>query len=344
MTMPLFEFARPQALLLIPVWLIAMFAVSWGMRQKRRRLIFWLSREEVDRWWRRARWQVLLVGVATFSLTIALAQPRYFAGKVSVPIQGVDIVICLDVSHSMLCEDIKPSRLEFAQAIIANLMDRLQPGDRVGLVVFGGSGFPLCPLTHDRSIVRTYLDLISPSVMVYNPTTYIAEGLATALKLLKGKKQQELRGSVIVLLTDGEDQGSNWSQAAAECAKSGVPVFAFAIGTERGAPVPEVTETGVVKGYKRDLQGKIAVSKLVLETLQSIARKTGGKVYLPADTRREVEALLSDLNDYRQRVWTKQVAQWRELFPLLILLAALSLLGETWLTRLPVANLPETKR
>jgi hypothetical protein len=108
--------------------------------------------------------------------------------------------------------------------------------------------------------------------------------------------------------------------------------------------VPEVTETGVVKGYKRDLQGKIAVSKLVLETLQSIARKTGGKVYLPADTKREVEALLSDLNDYRRRVWTKQVAQWRELFPLLILLAALSLLGETWLTRLPVANSPETKR
>lgn len=337
MTMPLFEFARPQALSLIAVWLIVMFAVSWGMRQKRRRLVFWLSSEEVNHWWRKARWQMLLFGAATLLLTVALAQPRYFAGKVSVPIQGVDIVICLDVSHSMLCEDIKPSRLEFAQTVIANLMDRLQPGDRIGLVVFGGSGFPLCPLTHDRSIARTYLDLISPSVMVYNPTTYIAEGLAASLKLLS-KKQRELRGSVIVLLTDGEDQGSNWSQMAAECAKLGVPVFAFAIGTEKGAPVPEVTETGVVKGYKRDLQGKIAVSKLVLETLQSIARKTGGKVYLPADTKREVEALLRDLNDYRQKVWTKQVAQWRELFPLLILLAALLLLGETWLSRSPVTK------
>ncbi len=331
--MHLFEFARPQALLLIPFWLLAMVAIAWGMKQKRKRLTFWLSAEEANRWWRRMRWQVLLFGTATLLLTVALSQPRYFAGKIAVPVQGVDIIVCLDVSHSMLCEDIKPSRLEFAQAIIANLMKRLQPGDRVGLAVFGGSGFPLCPLTHDLSIVRTYLDLISPSVMVYNPTTYIAEGLTASLKLLKGKQKQETRGSVIVLLTDGEDQGSNWKQVANECAKAGVTVFAFAIGTEKGAPVPEVTETGTVRGYKRDAQGGIAVSKLTLEPLQYIARKTGGKVYLPVDTQREVDALVRDLNGYRQRVWTRQVAQWRELFPLLVLLSALLLLGETWLTR-----------
>jgi len=137
---------------------------------------------------------MLLFGIATLLLTVSLAQPRYFAGKVSVPVQGVDIVISLDVSHSMLCEDIKPSRLEFAQAIIANLMDRLQPGDRVGLVVFGGSGFPLCPLTHDRSIVRTYLDLISPSVMVYNPTTHIAEGIGCCFETAEGQKAGRVEG------------------------------------------------------------------------------------------------------------------------------------------------------
>jgi len=328
-----FELARPQALILLLVWLLAIASIAWGVKQKRKRLTFWLSADEVNLWWRRARIQVFLFGFATFLLTVALAQPRYFAGKVTVPVQGVDIVVCLDVSHSMLCEDIKPSRLEFAQALIANLMKRLQPGDRAGLVVFGGSGFPLCPLTHDHSIVYTYLNLISPSVMVYNPTTYIAEGLTTSLKLLKGKQKRETRGSVIVLLTDGEDQGSNWKQAASDCAKAGVTVFAFAIGTEKGAPVPEVTETGAVRGYKRDAQGAIAVSKMNLEPLQHIARKTGGKVYLPVDTKREVEALVRDLNGYRQRVWTKQVAQWRELFPLLVFIGAILLLGETWLTR-----------
>jgi len=333
--MPLFEFARPQALLAIPVWLFVIVAVVWGMRQKRKRLAFWLSADEANRWWRRMKAQVFLFGAATFLLTIAMAQPRYFAGKVNVPVQGVDILFCLDISHSMLCEDIKPSRLEFAQTVIANLMKRLQPGDRVGLVVFGGSGFPLCPLTHDHSIVYTYLTLLSPSVMVYNPTTYIAEGLTASLKLLRGKQKRETRGSVIVLLTDGEDQGSNWKQAAVECAKAGVTVFAFAIGTEKGAPVPDLTETGTVRGYKRDERGGIAVSKLTLEPLQYIARKTGGKVYLPVDARREVEALVSDLNSYRQRVWTRQVAQWREIFPLLVLISALLLLGETWLTRSP---------
>lgn len=333
--MHLFELARPQALLLIPVWSLAIAAIAWGMKQKRKRLTFWLSADEVNFWWRRAKRQVFLFGAATFLLTVALAQPRYFAGKINVPVQGVDIVLCLDISHSMLCEDVKPSRLEFAQAVIANLMNRLQPGDRVGLVVFGGSGFPLCPLTHDHSIVYTYLTLLSPSVMVYNPTTYIAEGLTTSLKLLRGKQKREMRGSVIVLLTDGEDQGSNWKQVAGECAKAGVPVFAFAIGTEKGAPVPEVTETGTVRGYKRDAQGAIAVSRLTLEPLQYIARRTGGKVYLPVDTRQEVEALMRDLNSYRQRVWTKQVAQWRELFPLLVFISAMLLLVETWLTRSP---------
>jgi Ca-activated chloride channel family protein len=331
--MHLFEFARPQALLVIPVWLLAVAAVAWGMKQKRKRLTFWLSAEEVSHWWRRTRKQMFLFGAATFLLTIALAQPRYFAGKVSVPVQGVDIVFCLDVSHSMLCEDVKPSRLEFAQTIIVNLMKRLQPGDRVGLVVFGGSGFPLCPLTHDQSIIYTYLSLLSPSLMVYNPTTYIAEGLTASLKLLRGKQKREIRGSVIVLLTDGEDQGSGWKQVASECAKAGVTVFAFAIGTEKGAPVPELTETGIVKGYKRDAQGNIAISKLTLETLQDIARRTGGKVYLPENSQREVDALVRDLNSYRQRIWTRQVEQWRELFPLLVFLSALLLLGETWLTR-----------
>lgn len=331
--MPMFDIARPQALLLLPVWAIAMLAIWWGMKQKGKRLTFWLNADDLNRWWRRAKLQTFFLAGSTLMLTIALAQPRYFAGKVNVPVQGVDIVICLDVSHSMLCEDIKPSRLEFAQTLIVNLLDRLQPGDRVGLVAFGGSGFPLCPLTHDLSIVRTYLDLISPSVMVYNPTTYIAEGLTASLKLLTGRQKREPRGGVIVLLTDGEDQGSKWKQSAAECAKLGVPVFAFAIGTQKGAPVPELTETGIIKGYKRDLQGNIAVSKLSLDTIQSIARKTGGKVYMPVDARREVDALLRDLNDYRQRVWTRQVAQWREIFPLLVLLSVLLLLGETWLSR-----------
>ncbi len=339
--MPVIDFAFPQALWLLPIWLLIVSAAAWGMKQKRKRLAFWISGEETKRWWQRARWQLLLFGAATLLLSLSLARPRYFAGKVTVPAQGVDVVICLDVSHSMLCEDIKPSRLEFAQALIANLLQQLNPDDRVGLVVFGGSGFPLCPLTHDRGIVMTYLNLLDPSVMVYNPTTYIAEGLRAALRLLRRSSSAKssptpLRGSVIVLISDGEDQGSDWAQAVSECAKLGVPIFAFAIGTPEGAPVPELTEQGTIQGYKRDAKGNVAVSKLALDTLRTIAQKTRGKVYLPVDTRREVAALVRDLGDYRQRVWTRQVAQWQELFPALLLLSALLLLGETWLVRRPL--------
>ncbi len=333
------EFAQPTALALLPVWALVIAAVAWGAKQKRKRLAFWLSGDEVTQWWRRTKRQLFCFGAATLLLTVALARPRYFAGRVTVPAQGVDVVICLDVSHSMLCEDIKPSRLEFAQALIANLLQQLHPDDRIGLVVFGGSGFPLCPLTYDRSIVMTYLNLLEPSVMVYNPTTFVAEGLRASLKLLRRQTPSQraanpvMRGGVIVLITDGEDQGSDWAQAAAECAKAGVPVFAFGIGTTKGAPVPEITEGGAVRGYKRDMRGAVAVSRLTTETLTEIARRTRGKVFLPADARKEIAALMEELKAYRQRVWTRQVAQWRELFPLLLLLSALLLMSEAWWQR-----------
>ncbi|GBC98103.1 hypothetical protein HRbin17_00599 [bacterium HR17] len=308
-----------------------MLLVAWGLRRKRQRLVFWVAPDSVAVWWRTARRQCALFGAATLLFALALTRPRWFAGNVAVPAQGVDVVLCLDVSHSMLCDDIKPSRLEFAQSVAANLLDRLQPDDRAGLVVFGGSGFPLCPLTHDRSIVRTYLSLLDPSVMVYNPTTYLAEGLKAALRLLRRQPDNAPRGGVIVLMSDGEDQGSDWQDAAAMCAKAGVPVFGIAIGTPHGAPVPNVTEQGTVAGYKRDSNGNIPVSRLNLTTLRDIARRTGGKVYLPHDGVREANALVADLAAYRQRVWTRHVAQWRELFPWLLALGAMLLVMETWL-------------
>ncbi|MFA0766025.1 MAG: hypothetical protein BDTLLHRC_000978 [Candidatus Fervidibacter sp.] len=330
--MPTIELANPKAAWLLPLWLISALLTLWGLRRKRRAMTFWLSPESVNAWWRRTRWQWLFFVSATLLLTLALLRPRWFAGKVTVPAQGVNVVLCLDVSHSMLCEDIKPSRLEFAQTIAANLIARLQPDDRIGLVVFGGSGFPLCPLTDDRNIATTYLSLLEPSVMVYNPTTYLAEGLNTALRLLRRPSSVNQRGGIIVLISDGEDQGSDWQGAAKACAKEGVPVFVIPVGTTGGAPVPNLTEQGKIVGYKRDASGNIAISRLNLETLRGIARQTGGKVYMPYDGVREVKRLLADLTNYRRRVWTKQVAQWREVFPLLLVIGALLLVAETWLT------------
>jgi len=329
--MPTIELANPKAAWLLPVWFLVALLTFWGLRRKRRAMTFWLPPEGVNAWWRGASGQWLLFVLATLLFSLALMRPRWCAGKVPVPAQGVDIVLCIDVSHSMLCEDIKPSRLEFAQTLAANLLARLSADDRVGLVVFGGSGFPLCPLTHDRAIVMTYLSLLEPSVMVYNPTTYLAEGLQTALRLLK-RPSGNPRGGVIVLISDGEDQGSDWQGVAKRCAKEGVPVFVIPVGTVTGALVPNLTEQGKVNGYKRDAKGNIAISRLNLETLQGIARQTGGKVYMPYDGVREVGQLLSDLTTYRRQVWTKRVAQWREIFPLLLFVGVLLLLAETFLT------------
>lgn len=331
--MMVLDWANPKALLVLPIWLLVIVAVAWGMKRKRRRLTFWLSSDSLQGWWRRACWQVILLSAATLFMAVALARPRWFAGKVTVPAIGADIVICVDVSHSMLCEDLKPSRLEFAQTIISNLLDRLSPDDRIALVVFGGRGFLLCPLTDDREIVRAYLSALGPKEIRYNPTTYIAEGLTTSLKLLKRKQQKERRGSVIILLSDGEDHRGDWGISASACRRAGVPVFAFAMGTEKGALVPDLTEEGTVQGYKRDADGNLVISRLHLDVLKSIAKKTRGKVYLPADGTREVTAFLNSLAAYRQRVLTKEVALWWELFPLLLVLSVMLLITESWLIR-----------
>ncbi len=327
------DFAFPQAFWLIVPWVSVVGAVWWGSGLKKRSLQFWLSPDSLEKWGRRARLQVLLFSLATLFLIVALSRPRFAFSIRKVTLKGADLVICLDISHSMLCEDITPSRLEMGQTVISNLIRRLPPDDRVALVVFGGNAFPLSPLTSDLSLIELYLTLIDPSVLVQNPTTYIGKGLEVSLRLLQRKATDSGRGRMILLLSDGEDQGSDWKTPASVCRKEGIPIVSVALGTSLGSAVPNLDSSGQIRGYKRDREGRIVISRLNEQLLSEIGKMTGGKVLRPLDGNRETQQVIAELSRTRKQASVRSETEWLETFPFLLFLSLCLLVGEIKLRR-----------
>ncbi|HEX2077057.1 MAG TPA: vWA domain-containing protein [Longimicrobium sp.] len=218
-------------------------------------------------------------------LGVAAAGPRWGELDVVPARGGGDVVLVLDASNSMLVEDVAPSRLERERALARALVERLG-GSRVGLVAFGGSGHPLSPLTTDVSALYLYLDALSPEIVNQSGTS-LDSALRNALALLGGTGEGPVGGS-IVLMSDGEalEPPEMIAASIGHARRLGVPVHTVGIGTAAGGPVPDVNpETGERRGFKRELTGAIAVSRLDAATLARIARETGGTSRILPDGR-----------------------------------------------------------
>ncbi len=237
---------------------------------------------------RKALWLIVLIGL----LLVVMARPQF--GTVERPIvrKGVDIYIAIDTSTSMLATDIKPNRITRAKDLMRSLIYRLK-GDRVGIVLFAGTAVIQCPLTLDYEMVMATLEAINVGAIEVQGTA-IGTAIRTAIKSF----QRTPRGyRVLVLITDGEDQGSDPLGAAKEAAEEGVVIYTLGIGSPEGAPIP--LPDG---GFKEDKQGHKVMSKLDFDTLQKIAITTGGKAVLanPAgDT--EVEIIYNSIQQMQKR-------------------------------------------
>ncbi len=218
----------------------------------------------------RARFKASLVVMATLAIVLALAQPKIGFTWEEVPRRGVDIVIALDVSDSMLVKDgavgDELPRLTRAKREIHDLLGMLS-GDRVGLVAFAGAAFIECPLTLDYNAVQQFLDELDPSLISAKGTA-IGEALRAGTRALE-KSPGEARA--LVLITDGEDTTGEALAAALEAKKAEVRVYAIGIGRDEGAPVPDPSG-----GFRRDARGEIVLSKLDETTLKKVAVQTGG--------------------------------------------------------------------
>lgn len=226
---------------------------------------------------------------AVFFTVLALAEPRLPGKSVFVKSKGIDIVIAVDVSQSMLAEDVRPNRLEKAKLELQELVEKAK-GDRIGVVAFAGQAYAQVPLTLDRAAVKLFIKTLSPA-LIPTPGTAIGEAVRAGLTLY----DEEPGGSkVMVLLTDGEDQGSDPLGAARAAGKKGVRVYAVGIGTPKGEMIPLRNGAGAVR-FKKDLRGATVVSRLDEKTLQAVAAETKGVYYRSQKGNLEVDRIYADL-------------------------------------------------
>ena len=209
---------------------------------------------------------------------IAMSQPQCGTHSELAKRYGIDLVIALDASKSMLARDIKPSRIERAKLELGGLLDKLK-GDRVGIVIFAGDAFVQCPLTSDYSAAKMFLRAVDVNQMPI-PGTDLDRALETSRDLLM-EADRGAKSRAIVVLSDGEDFGDTTDAVLKKLKDDSIRVLTVGIGSAAGEPIPEVDKKGNMVGYLKDKQGNTVMSRLDEAGLQTIADKTDG-IFIPS--------------------------------------------------------------
>jgi Ca-activated chloride channel family protein len=258
-------------------------------------------------------------------LALALARPQCGARTEVTRRLGVDLVIALDVSRSMLARDVAPDRLTRARLELEALLEK-RSGDRIGLVLFGGTAEVACPLTTDMDALRVFLRGAGPD-SVPDPGTDVAGALRRARALLDSAERGG-RSRAVLLVSDGEAQRPGTDTAAAELAAAGIQVFALGVGGRDGAPIPEADESGAVKGYKKDGRGETVMTRLDAATLAAVATRGNGEVFEVASADRGTEAFRARLDQLAKgEISGLATIDWEDRYALLAFPALLLLLG-----------------
>ena len=249
--------------------------LAWAYRARRRALTRFAAQPLAERLTRNVRpvvrrWKAGLLVAGILLLVLALAQPRWDYEWRQVKRKGVDVFVLLDVSKSMLTEDVRPNRLTQAKFAVEDLLTKLQ-GDRVGLIAFAGTAFVQCPLTVDYEAFRLALREADPHVIPRGGTA-IAVALRTAVKAFEAGEGHD---RAVVIITDGESTEGDAVAAAEEAAKTGARIYAIGVGSVEGELIP-VREEGKGMEFLKDREGKVIKSRLDEETLQQLALKTQG--------------------------------------------------------------------
>jgi len=270
------QFAQPQFLLLILV-IPVLFVLYALMRRSRKKRILRFGNAEIvnnliPRASRSRGWiKLSIYSLALFFFVLGLARPQLGAKIKEVETQGVEILIALDVSNSMLAEDYTPNRLERAKLAISRLVDKMKE-DRIGLIVFAGQAFVQLPITADYVSAKIFLNNINTGSVPVQGTA-LGDAINTAVKSFS---QESKNSRAIILITDGENHEDNPVEAASTASGQGIQVYTLGIGSTEGKPIP-LPDGDMLK----DKDGNMVVSKLDEKTLADVA-KAGDGVYVKA--------------------------------------------------------------
>ncbi len=314
------SFAHPYffgLLLLIPLM------IWWHYRQRRRnnpvlRLTTLKGLQDVRPSWRVRLRPLLLVlrMLSVLALTVAMARPQSSDVSETIDSEGIDIVLSMDVSGSMLAEDLKPNRIEASKKMAVEFIEA-RPTDRIGLVIFAGESFTQCPITIDHEVVKGQIKEIKSGLLVDG--TAIGDGLATAVDRIR---RSNGASKVVILLTDGVNNvGKVGPELALEIAKAyKVRVYTIGVGSRGMAPYPVQTPFGMQKQMQ-----EVQIDE---ELLQKIATETGGKYYRATDNK-SLAAIYKDIDTLEKtKVEISSYRHYAELFYPLALIAIICLLLE----------------
>jgi Ca-activated chloride channel family protein len=272
----------------------------------------------------RRLWKQLLILGALTCMVLALAQPHLRKKETLVERKGVDIMIAIDVSNSMLARDVAPNRLEKAKLELAGLVDKLK-GNRIGIVAFAGEAVIQCPLTLDHNAVKLFLSTISPNLISFQGTN-IGKAIAVATQAFQDKEKDS---KAVILLTDGEDHDPETKQFVQRAKAAGVRIYTIGIGTADGSTVPEDS----AKGFKKDSQGQVVLSRLDESFLKQVARETSGVYYRSTRGELEVDNLAREIRRMTQKGFKNDWSvEYEEEFQYFLILALIFLTTELCLS------------
>ena len=252
--------------------------------------------------------------------TIALVNPKIGTELKTVKREGVDIVFALDVSKSMLAEDIAPNRLEKAKRIVSEIINTLN-NDRVGVIAYAATALPILPITEDYSTAKTFLQSLNTD-MLSSQGTAIIQSINLAQKFYDDEDQTN---RVLCILSDGEDHEVERQNLLELAEQSGITIITIGLGSVKGAPIP-IKENNIVKSYKKDENGDVVVTKLNTQLLNTIANSSSGIYIEGINTELVVEEISKRLKEMDKKEFeSKQFVAYKDQFQWFISFAILFL-------------------
>ena len=253
--------------------------------------------------------KIIVLCLAFMCLIIALVNPKVGTKLETIKREGVDIVFAIDVSKSMLAEDIAPNRLEKSKQLVTQIINNLA-SDRIGIIAYAAKAFPQLPITTDYASAKMFLQSMNTD-MLSSQGTAIDEAIQLARTYYDDEEQTN---RVLIIISDGEDHNDIATNIAEEASEEGIRIFTIGVGDINGGPIP-IKRNGIVLNYKKDNKGETVITRLNEETLKSIAAEANGKYINGANTNQVVEEIREILNKMDKKEFeAKQFAEYKDQF------------------------------
>lgn len=326
--MQVFRFAEPDflyGLMAIPLFIIIYLVMVYRKRVAIRRFgeVGLVMKLIPDISTNRVLVKFLLLMIAYALLVFAVANPQIGSRVETVERRGIDLVIAIDVSESMLAQDIKPDRLQRARQAVSRLVDELR-NDRIGIVVFAGRAYVQSPITTDYAAVKMFLANISTQSVPVQGTA-IAEAINLSVDLF----DDNLHDKAIIIISDGEDHEGDIDEAIRNAQASNIRIFTIGMGLPEGAPIPAFDRAGNQQGFKRDRDNNIVISRLDENMLREIARAGNGQYVRATNTQVGLRLIFEEIAQMEKTEFeTRTFTDYEDRFQYLLAPALLLLLLE----------------